>query len=332
MTVCVKDATPRKVLQEIQVGWSAVGPLLTLRHGSFVCIVEKDLYEDRSWPLNAKRVPGFEVKGMQYDQVCGMAIDAVQNAWRSEVGANARWKYTVMAHPSFYPVSLPWREPVTATIREGSARDVLCQVAMLQPNCFWGAEAFLDADGKSTSWSLEFGSWSDRSGRTCDELVGMLLRGPAAGNAEQYCVSMDIMTILRSRGVEGTRALIHAFGEVSDNTDRILLLGWMRQQCVWLDSAEALLTFAREERDKRRDSMPRDRKERGMTGTVDDYLDRLESQALQVVRADSAGHPAGYSAVVIIATAVATTGLAIVVSMLRRRRRRKQRKNGDAGL
>ena len=142
MDIRADPATPRRVLSQLVTQWSKTRPIAVTQTAGFLCLAEKVLVDQGNWPLNARNVPGFRVDGVSFESLCERLGEAIQAAHDAERGEAPRWVVTVGDHGAwgaFNPSGPYLNEPITTEIKGGTARAAICQVAMLQPNCFWAA-------------------------------------------------------------------------------------------------------------------------------------------------------------------------------------------------
>ena len=261
VVIAMEAPTARRVLSEIVQQWSKAEPVVVTQNAGFLCLAEKALLADPTWLLNVRHVEGFEVRELSFDEVCWRVADAIAEAHEKEAPGDKPWVVYVNDYTpwsNFSPDGLPWDEPVSAEIRSGSARDMLCQVAMLQPNCFWGAEAswLIGKDGavRRRSCKLMFGSWSDRREVRTEELLPMLAPDFAHGRGQnRYDVARDVLNELRIRGPRAIESLAAAYRASSDTKFKRQLLNDAYELCTWLENSRAVVRFATAERAREAD-------------------------------------------------------------------------------
>ena len=259
--IAMEAPTARRVLSEIVQQWSKAEPVVVTRNAGFLCLAEKALLADPTWLLNVRHVEGFEVRELSFDEVCWRVADAIAEAHEKEAPGDKPWVVYVNDYTpwsNFSPDGLPWDEPVSARIRSGSARDMLCQVAMLQPNCFWGAEAswLIGKDGtvKRRSCKLMFGSWSDRRQMSTEELLPMLAPDfPRVRGHNRYDLARDVLNELRIRGPRAIESLAAAYRASSDTKFKRELLDGAYVLCGWPENTRAVVRFLTAERGREAD-------------------------------------------------------------------------------
>ena len=261
LSFALRSATPRKVLAEIRFRWERVTPLKCAREGEFLCFAEQALVDDPSWPLNLKQVQGFTVSDVGFQTVCSRAAAAIQAAHNASVPMERRWAVeTNKATPSgcFYRSGDPWREPVSAEIRGGTARDIACQVALLQPNGFWGAEAELwlpqgAKEPRKRRCILKFASWPEDADKLkTAQLIEMILHRIPDGDEffeppERPAGVLSLHAAaaeFQARGLTGARSLLDAYRATPGAKDKARLVWALVAQGPWPEVAELLERFA----------------------------------------------------------------------------------------
>jgi len=257
--------TPRQVLSEIVAQWSRVHPLVVTRNTGFVCLAEKELADDPSWPLNLEHVPGFQVEAVTVEELSLRVAEAIDKASEEQTPGPERWRLGGGGHYSrssglVYDASLVERK-VSARIQDGSARDLLCQVAMLLPHCFWLVEAVdhesPDGRHKDKYGRLMLGSWGNLHEKSAEELVGLLkteYQHRQMGIEGPGFLARDVLRELQTRGPDAIRELFAAYRSSSDKEFTAeLTFDCMARVCTWPDNSRAIAAFAASQRSKTTD-------------------------------------------------------------------------------
>ncbi|MFC1805651.1 hypothetical protein ACFL09_01555 [Planctomycetota bacterium] len=273
MDIRADPATPRRVLSQLVTQWSKTRPIAVTQTAGFLCLAEKALVDQGNWPLNARNVPGFRVDGVSFESLCERLGEAIQAAHDAERGEAPRWVVTVGDHGAwgaFNPSGPYLNEPITTEIKGGTARTVICQVAMLQPNCFWAAEATVrrghwgfgrepeprrdEPEEASYHCDIVFGFWSAHHKETTEQLVTMLTSPPVspAGQARfrRQALETEVLIELAARGPQAAQALTDAYRSTAASQARQKLRGWLMALCSWGDNREVVARFAAAEIDK----------------------------------------------------------------------------------
>jgi len=259
--IAVASATPRRVLSEMAVRWAIVSPIQHRQFGDFLCLGQQVLWEDDKWPLNLEHVSGFSGRDKPFDGICSQAVSAIRSAYGSKFGSKAKWQLEWVPPTSdrstgFGREGETDAEPLTAEIKAGPARDILCQVAMLRPNCFWGVVG--DWDLTSTeqgreivtaprNWRarVKFATWGNWHHMPTGKLVAKLVASIPEEDwwAVDETMEHGILRELRSRGRAGALAMVEAYRAAKSEGVQAYLLGAMEQLCAWPDATAVIEEF-----------------------------------------------------------------------------------------
>lgn len=257
----IAEATPRRVLSEIATRWAPTNPIVNSRQGEFLCLAEKALLEDPAWPLNVGDVAGFRVERASFGRVCARAVEAIAKACSRRSSPQTTWNLELGEPPrgegldfSQHPPSS--RRPITADIEPGHARQLLCQVAMLQPNCYWGAVAMWEStaedtvdgeaivSGRGKRARVMFSSWSDRHGTSTRQLLADFARTVGSDDIRgAEGIRRDVTRELQRRGPRAARATVSAYKATPHVDVRLELLGLMERLCAWPDATDVIREF-----------------------------------------------------------------------------------------
>ncbi|NQT54429.1 hypothetical protein HQ576_20400 [bacterium] len=242
--------TPRKVLEEIERQWD--GKMAFRLEGDVVCVVEKRLLNDPTWPLNLAHVPGFHVVGVSFEDLCERAVSQVNRAAHKELGTRHRWvlevnQYSPMS--DYTPDNLPWAGPITVEVRAASARGVLWQVAATQKACFWGVDARVRREGETGEETREcnvnFGGWGDYREKPVDELIELLWSDRMSDRyIHPIYMEQDIVGELAMRGAEGAEALVKSFEATDSKRQRDAIFWYLSETVAFPQEARVVREFA----------------------------------------------------------------------------------------
>ena len=256
LTFRAQNTTVRHVLAEFVTRWSRLSPIVWVRYGDFLCFCEKKLLDDPTWPLNV-RVPGFSVENMTFLEVRDKAYWAIMDALPRGKAGGYSWGAVNSSHPphAFWDVRERDERRISAQIRAGTGREILCQVARLEPDTFWGAWRADDEDqaGNGGLWEVSFANWVDWDAVSADDIVKRSLGGSPPLGVEGWCWHRDLLNSLRRRGPEGAAALIRAYRYATGTRKTWLISHLRRDQSAWPDAAAVAARFAKEELTTARD-------------------------------------------------------------------------------
>jgi len=246
LSMRLASPTPRRILSEIVARWSQFSPLTVVREREFLCLAERALLDDPTWPLNAEHVEGFKHEALYFGEICDEVERRIQKSHSARVPERDRWRPMSCdrdENTMFGPCEGP-DDMMAVEIRSGSARDVLCQVAMLLPDCFWGVVAKRGEDG-AKGWTLLFGGWSNVREKPTEELVAMLKRdAPLPRGISRFHVVYEIWNELNVRGPEAVRVMGEAYRTTDDAEFKERLLWDMLRISTWKDNDGAVSAFA----------------------------------------------------------------------------------------
>lgn len=362
MDIRADPATPRRVLSQLVTQWSKTRPIAVTQTAGFLCLAEKVLVDQGNWPLNARNVPGFRVDGVSFESLCERLGEAIQAAHDAERGEAPRWVVTVGDHGAwgaFNPSGPYLNEPITTEIKGGTARAAICQVAMLQPNCFWAAEAAVtrghwgfggepeprrdEPEEGPYHCDIVFGFWSAHHKETTEELVARLTSRPPVRPTGQavfwrQALETEVLIELAARGPEAVQALTDACRSTAAPRARQKRRGWLMALCSWRDNREVVARFAAAEIEKTDDRVDRlglgqlARVARGEPAMGDEWFEPSARKPLHPAAASSAeangpGSDAGASTErvgwlfgALAGAAVVAAGLLLAVAIRRRKR------------
>lgn len=318
---------------------STFAPLVVTRETGSLCLAEKALLDEPSWPLNASHVQGFRVTNASFDEVCERLNEILQATHDADKSKAAHWEVMVNRRDAchmFSPRALPWKDPITAEIHAGTARDLICQIAALQPNCFWGADAgwVPGCEAETRYCDVVFGSWSDLRDKTSGELARMLTSGSlknAAGGEylDYYDLAFDMLSELSTRGAEGVNALIQACGSGKDPKARMDDLHLLEYVCNWPDNAKMVYDYAGAERKRTHDQALGSALELLESIAESELGDTETSEESGTGRPNEAAEHHGSSGWALVELSLALLAVAgavvLAVAIARARRKRQQR-------
>ena len=337
-----EPATPRAVLDALVRARQHSHPITTECHGEFLCVLEKRVANDATWPLNVREVPGFSVEGVTYDDLFDRVIHAIGQAHRQQLGDAEAWE--IVRGPSrrdYWSASvadadgLDMGGQITATFRPGSARDLLCQLAMLRPNCVWSAFARwdpVDPLERASRCVLYLTSWSRRHGKSTSGLVKMLERdsedkGSQVWDNDEYQspanMRLDVLSELQTRGQEGLEALMESYSAAANTEYKCAVLhDYLPGFAVWPDSARLLKAFA--ERELAGPGRPYEGALEELVRLAKETLAESVTPAGMEAATDKAAARGGHEMVYVGAFLAALACTCALVLLWLRRRRRKQ--------